>query len=182
MSAHSITIIDRITSFLQDIDLVVIYEVIQEKTFLPGLCIRNGALIIDREKLLYPGDILHEAGHLAVMPAIIRVKMNGDLPNDNINQGGELMAIAWSYAACIHLKIDPYIVFHAHGYKGGANNLVENFRAGRNIGLPLLQWNEMAYDDKKGKELGVKAFPHMHSWLCIKNKYEEVDLLTNGDI
>lgn len=173
MADYSITVIGQLVSFLQDIGLKVTHEVILHQTFLPGLFIRNGVLVIDKEKLLYAGDILHEAGHLAVMPPSIRDKMNGDLVNENIHQGGEMMAIAWSYAACIHLKIDPHVVFHQGGYKGEANDLVENFMAGRNIGLPLLQWNEMAFDDKKGKELGVSPFPYMINWVCLKDNYAE---------
>lgn len=34
-------------------------------TFLPGLRIQDGALHFDLSKLENPGDILHEAGHLA---------------------------------------------------------------------------------------------------------------------
>ena len=34
-----------------------------EAIFLPGLQLENGAIIIDPEKLFYPGDIIHEAGH-----------------------------------------------------------------------------------------------------------------------
>ncbi|MGB7019857.1 MAG: hypothetical protein WBD80_11725, partial [Xanthobacteraceae bacterium] len=37
-----------------------------EPTFLPGLDIRHGAILADEARLTYPGDILHEAGHIAV--------------------------------------------------------------------------------------------------------------------
>ena len=29
----------------------------------------QGSIVIDKDALLYPGDILHEAGHIAVVPA-----------------------------------------------------------------------------------------------------------------
>jgi len=169
--SHSKSQQSLLISFVQEIGLTVSFENIAHQTFLPGLCIRNGALIIDSEKLLYPGDILHEAGHLAVMPPDIRYAMNDDLPNTNMHQGGELMAIAWSYAACIHLQLDPHIVFHQDGYKGGGSDLVKNFKEGKYSGLPLLQWNGMAYDDKRAKELNAKPYPEMISWLCCKNNY-----------
>ncbi len=169
-------LINQLTSFLKEIGLEIMYEKIQQGTFLPGLCIQDGALIIDKEQLLYPGDILHEAGHLAVMPRAIRIAMNDNLGSNPIHQGGEMMAIAWSYAACIHLNIDPHIVFHEDGYKGGGHALVENFTERRFIGVPLLQWCGMAYDDKKAKEMNAKPYPHMISWLCHQNNYIEAEV------
>jgi hypothetical protein len=38
------------------------------------------------------------------------------------------------------LKLDPAVVFYAHGYRGGSDSIPENFREGRYIGLPFLQW------------------------------------------
>jgi hypothetical protein len=163
--------LNTIISFLESIGLQVLQEEIEGKTFLPGILIRNGALIVDSSKLLYPGDLLHEAGHLAVMPPRVREKMTGDLNMDPIHHGGELGAMAWSYAACIHLEIDPYIVFHEDGYKGESASLVENYRNGYEMGVPLLQWQEMTVGKKHASE---EAFPKMKSWLCMVDKYEQV--------
>lgn len=156
--------LSTITAFLEEIGLPVFWETIQEPTFLPGIYLRNGTVVIDKEKLLYPGDVLHEAGHLAVMPPRIRATMTGDLGMDPIHHGGELMAIPWSYAACLHLGMDPHIVFHEQGYKSGGKEIVQNFREGRYFGVPLLAWQEMTDE---------KAFPQMKSWLCTTDKYEE---------
>ncbi|GEO10038.1 hypothetical protein [Segetibacter aerophilus] len=118
--------------------------------------------------------MLHEAGHLAVMPPAIRNEMIDNLGNNPIHQGGEMMAIAWSYAACIHLDLDPHIVFHKDGYKGGGDTIVENFSNGNFMGVPLLQWCGMTYDEKRAREMNAKPYPHMISWLCLQNKYIEV--------
>lgn len=165
-------LIDKLTSFVTYIGLTVCFETIDADTFLPGILLRNGTLIIDKKKLKYPGDILHEAGHLAVMPPSIRCNMSDNLTDDSIHDGGELMAIAWSYAACIHLDIDPRIVFHDNGYKEGGRNIIENFSQGNYFGVPLLQWSEMTYDEVNAASKQEKAFPHMISWLCKINKYE----------
>ena len=154
----------KITTFLDEIGIPVFWETIQEQTFLPGILLRNGTIVIDKAKLLYPGDILHEAGHLAVMPPRIRTNMTADLGMNPIHQGGELMAIAWSYAACMHMGIDPHIVFHEQGYKGGGKEIVENFKERRFFGVSTLAWQEMTYE---------KTFPRMRSWLCQVDKYEE---------
>lgn len=138
---------------------------IEGTSFLPGLKLDNGTLIIDTEKLLYPGDILHEAGHLATASPEVRATMNDELPGCDLHQGGEMMAVAWSYAACIYMGISPEVVFHEHGYRGGSQNLLRNFAAGCYIALPMLEWTNMAYDKKKAAQLNVQPYPHMQKWL-----------------
>ena len=151
--------------FLREIGLKVSFADIPGKTFVPGILIRNGGLVIDPKRLRYPGDILHEAGHLATMPPAVRVNMNDDLGGDPIHQGGELMAIAWSYAVCLHLDIDPHIVFHEDGYKGGGANIVEDFAAGRYFGVPLLQWYGLTRDPANKENSQLPVFPEMLCWL-----------------
>lgn len=161
-------ILNQILSFLNTIDLQYHLEPLHEVTFLPGLKLRNGTLLIDIDKLLYPGDVLHEAGHLACVPYQVRQTMSGDLEDIDVHRGGEMMAIAWSYAAAVYLQIDPAIVFHENGYKGGAQNLLDDFENGYYIGLPLLQWSGMTYDQPTGEKMGLPCFPHMISWVCDK--------------
>lgn len=165
-------ILNKILLFLQKIGLKYDLESIEHDTFLPGLKLRNGTLVIDTKLLLYPGDVLHEAGHLACMPLNIRQTMSDNLQDCDMHRGGEMMAIAWSYAACVFLKIDPEIVFHQHGYKGGGQNLIQNFNAGNNIGLPLLQWSGMSYDVLTAESLGQQPFPHMISWICTRQTFD----------
>lgn len=51
-----------------------------------------------------------------------------------VGDPGEGMAVlAWSYAATVHLNLPPQVVFHANGYRGQANSLIEEFQAGRCI-------------------------------------------------
>jgi hypothetical protein len=105
-----------LTGFVRDIGIEVRDANLPEPTFLPGLDIRFGALLVDEERLLYPGDVLHEAGHIAVASPEERsretLKPRG---------GDEIAAIAWSYAAARRLEIDPAIVFHEAGYRGSAS-------------------------------------------------------------
>ncbi|MBS1855288.1 MAG: hypothetical protein JST11_07980 [Acidobacteria bacterium] len=142
----------RIAAFLESIGLPVRAAAVPERTFLPGLHIAGGTLLVDESHLIYPGDILHEAGHLAVMTPAQRASLEGDVGD---NGGEEMAAIAWSYAAAVHLGIPPEVVFHEAGYRGGAANLIENFAQGRSIGLPYLKWIGLAGDD----------YPSMRRWL-----------------
>jgi hypothetical protein len=75
------------------------------------------------------------------------------------------MAIAWSYAAGLHLQLAPNVIFHPGGYAGGSQSLIENLAAGRYLAVPMLQWLGMACDEKRAKETGVAPYPKMISWL-----------------
>lgn len=158
--------ISPILSFLDRIGLLYKLEEIEGQTFLPGLKLSKGTLIIDINKLLYPGDILHEAGHLACMPPAIRQEMSDDLMASDLHQGGEIMAISWSYAACIHLHIDPIVVFHNDGYSAGGKAIIESFKQEIPMGIPLLQWCGMTFDKIQAEKHQTQPFPHMQRWLC----------------
>ena len=111
MFANPLT--ERLAAFVCGIGIAVRAGSLPAKTFLPGLEIRDGAIVVDEERLTNPGDILHEAGHLAVADPTER-----NAPALSPSGGDELTAIAWSYAALSHLELDPAVVFHADGYKG----------------------------------------------------------------
>jgi hypothetical protein len=151
---------ERLVAFVRGIGIEVRAATLPDKTFLPGLDVRHGAILVDEARLAYPGDILHEAGHLAVTDPAER-----HAPKLSPDGGDELTSIAWSYAALRHLKLDPAIVFHDRGYKGGAAALIENFTAGNYIGLPLLQFYGMAVEPKGAAASGVEPYPHMLRWL-----------------
>lgn len=156
----------KITTFLNEVGINVHYKQIDYKTFLPGISIENGAIVIDKEKLKYPGDILHEAGHIAVVPTIDRLSLNEhNIATRTMREAEEMMAIAWSYAVCVHLQIDPSFVFHDNGYKGGGSDIAENFKAGRYFGVPMLQWTGMALEKDSIENAGLPIYPKMLHWL-----------------
>ena len=95
----------------------------------------------------------------------IRANMSDNLEDNDMNRGGEMMAIAWSYAAGVHLGIDLGIIFHEDGYRGGGKNIIQNFAKGNFIGVPLLQWAGMTCDVKRAAELNLLPYPVMKRWL-----------------
>jgi hypothetical protein len=99
------------------------------------------------------------------MPPGIRESMSDNLEDNDLNRGGELMTLAWSYAACVHLGIDPQVVFHPDGYKGGSESIIQNYKDGNYLALPLLQWAGMAYDEQRAKEFNALPYPKMICWL-----------------
>ncbi len=154
-----------ILAFLERIGLTVRREPITGKTFMPGVTIRDGAMVVDDEQLLYPGDLLHEAGHLAVMSPDERAACQGNATGD------EMAAIAWSYAAALEIGLDPLVVFHAEGYRSGGASIVENFSKGRYFGVPLLQWYELTRERPVPPESLVETavYPRMTGWLRISD-------------
>ncbi|MEO6673936.1 MAG: hypothetical protein ABIN93_10950 [Ginsengibacter sp.] len=155
---------EKVLQFIREIGIETDFRTLpEEECFLPGLLIQQGRIIIDKDKLSYAGDILHEAAHIAVTPADERPLLDGPVIGSRKDAGAEeMMAIAWSYAACIYLHIDPVFVFHEQGYKGGGASIVENFRQGRYIGVPVLQWLGMTNTVTAENKL---VYPVMIKWM-----------------
>jgi hypothetical protein len=156
-------VLDDIVRFLESIGIPVRFAEIGHPTFLPGIEIQRGRLTVDRARLLHPGDLLHEAGHLALMDSARRAQTTGDTGDDG---GQELGAIAWSYAAALHIGLEPRVVFHDDGYKGSAAVIAENFAAGHYIGVPMLLWKGLALETRIARERGLPGYPQMLRWLC----------------
>lgn len=156
---------DQIISFIQDIGLTVRFEPVPEDTFLPGILIKDGIILVDREQLKYPGDLLHEAGHLAVIPASRRHETGAYV---GYNPAEEMAAIAWSWAALKHLNLAPEIVFHPDGYKGASQSIIDNFSQQRYFGTPILSWLGMTYCafSSMGSGRMEAVFPQMRKWLA----------------
>jgi hypothetical protein len=152
----------KMAGFLLSIGLATAPAVLDASGFLKGLMINHGVLLIDEVRLTYPGDLLHEAGHLAVIPGETRKRLHG---NVGVDPGEEMAAIAWSYAAALHLEIDPAVVFHSGGYRGGSQAILENFSQGRYVGVPLLDWLGLTAGKKNAERLHVPPYPHMLKWL-----------------
>jgi hypothetical protein len=151
----------RIITFLGEIGIPVVIEALDEDTLLPAMTVRYGALVVDPNRLAWPGDLLHEAGHIAVTHPAVRASLS-EVPSDAAE---EMAAIAWSYAAAVEIGIDPRIVFHDEGYRGGGGYLAEGFADGGAPGVPLLQWFGMTIGKRDADKQGVTPFPHMLRWV-----------------
>ena len=150
-----------ILDWLEQIGVTVRLAPLGANTFLPGVTMEAGGLIVDPERLLYPGDLLHEAGHLAIMSPVQRASAGANAGSD---MGDEIAAQTWSYAAAVHLGLPPEIVFHATGYKGAAETLIQIYREGK-AGVPLLQWMGLTLDPTQAAERSIPPYPHMICWL-----------------
>jgi hypothetical protein len=157
---------DKAVAFIRSIGITVEFRTIDTECFLPGLSVNSGVIIVDLDKLKYPGDILHEAGHIAVVPAEERTTLNSStLETRTDNAAEEMMTIAWSYAVCLHLDIDPGFVFHPHGYKGAGPHIAGEFANGRYFGVPMLQYVGMTIQGTKNNKDGQVVYPQMIKWV-----------------
>jgi hypothetical protein len=157
-------VVGKILSFFARIGLPAERGEVGPDSFLPGLTIRSGVLVVDEALLAYPGDLLHEAGHLATMEPAARRSCSGDVGDD---AGFEMGAIAWSYAAAIELGLPLETVFHAAGYKSGGASIVDNFSKGHYFGVPILQWLGMT-TERTGRtppDAVGPFYPVMQKWL-----------------
>ena len=157
----------RIVTFLEEVGIPVKTDSVPEGSFLPAITIRNGAVVYDPARLEWPGDLLHEAGHIAVTAPEER-SMLSEIRSDPAE---EMSAIGWSYAAALAIGLDPTVVFHENGYLGGSTSLLENFAEGRFLAVPMLQYYGMTLEQRPAAERGERPYPHMVSWLRLRGRF-----------
>lgn len=163
---HGEEALAKILTFLKKIDIPVIERSLSDTTFLPGLDLGPGCIYVDYLKLKYPGDMLHEAGHLAVTPGTQRRAIGSpELEQPWPPKGEEIGTVLWTYAASLEIGLPLNVVFHPDGYKNDSAWLIETFESGAYIGLPFLEWAGLCYGPQRAQDLGTSAFPAMIKWV-----------------
>jgi hypothetical protein len=158
--------LDRILAFLDEIRLPVAEGPVPQNSFLPGVRIAGGIVVYDRAALRWPGDLLHEAGHIAVTPSRLRAALNDGLgPMPSIEHAGEAEATAWAFAAVAHLCLHPSVLFHEGGYGGHSEGLIRAFEHGVYPGAHGLAQAGMTAIGEQARRAGVAPYPQMLHWL-----------------
>lgn len=156
----------RIIGFLRGIGLAVEEAEVPEGSFLPGVRIAQGRLRVDLARLRWPGDLLHEAGHLAVVPAALRPAMDDALQElPAVLHGGEIEATAWAWAAMCHLGLPSAVLFHDGGYHGRAAGLRTTFELGVFLGASGLAAAGLTVLPAQVSPGGPAPYPNMLAWL-----------------
>jgi hypothetical protein len=177
-------VLGRVVAFLQSLGFVMIEgEPCQNpdgREFLPGVSIQPGMTIVYTvSRLESVGDLLHDAGHVAVTPSLFRSQLSYDLSiletladeymaahpflvdgqEDPVMRGllqaGEQEAQAWSYAAAVAAGIDPGLVMYADSAERSHSGLV-GLRLGQHAGIHGLAAGGMTT---------CRVFPRMLRWL-----------------
>lgn len=140
-----------IARFLEGIGIETRVGALPDGILMPNMDVAAGVIVVDPQRPGWPGDLLHEAGHLAVNEESER--QSDELVSD---PGREMAAIAWSVAAARACGVPLATLFHPEGYKGGSDSLIVAFDEGRGFGVPLLAWYGMTTE---------ASFPAMSRWL-----------------
>jgi hypothetical protein len=161
---------DRVIDFLREIGIEVEpAQLAASDCFLPGIRLDRGRLLYDDAALAWPGDLLHEAGHVAVAPPQVRGLLSGAAELPGVDMGRlEHAAVAWSYAAALAIGIDPALVFHEGGYRGRSPGILRTFTLGVYPGANLLEDAGMTATGPRAEALGTAPYPHMIEWLRAK--------------
>ncbi|HKO54780.1 MAG TPA: hypothetical protein VJ276_02810 [Thermoanaerobaculia bacterium] len=145
--------LEQVAAFLRSIGIEVHARRIDHETLVPGVDIFAGGLIYDEPRLASPADLLHEGAHIALTPPALRAALNGTIES---SPAEEVSAIAWTWAAAMHLGLDPARVFHTEVVSGNGPTLLENFATGHYVGVPMLQrWGLT----------GAGEYPRMRRWV-----------------
>jgi hypothetical protein len=127
------------------------------QSFLLGLGIRSGVTAVIPARGIYPGDMLHEAGHLAVTTLEERAtKILTPTPTD------EMAAIAWSYTAAINIGLATTNLFH-DAYRRARKSLAENFSHDHCFGT-IPAFYGMTIEPRCASFEGPPPYPHMLRW------------------
>lgn len=146
--------------FLTGIGIAVREGEVPADSFLPGLRLVAGALVVDRAALRWPGDLLHEAGHIATTPAALRAQLDDQLADDPaIAHRGEAEATAWAWAALTQLGLPAQLLFHEGGYHGHSAGLALTYAMGVYPGAAGLASAGMATLG------GAEGYPRLRRWL-----------------
>lgn len=151
-----------IVTAIETVGIPVRWEPVGDDAKLPGIHIGRGGLSVDADRLRYAGDVLHEAGHLAVLAPEDRAAVTGTLRADGAE---ETAALAWSYAMAGRFGLPLEVVFH-NGFKAGGAWLRETFAAGHVLGQPMLQyWGMTRLDPDDPDRAHLPLYPEMGCWL-----------------
>lgn len=126
---------DRVLGFLHSVGLhieVVGYD--HPAAFTRGVWIDQGRLVINRLVATW-GDVLHEAGHLALVPAMFHSLIEpGSLPGDRLSRAIE--AYLESHGLIVDLTGAEDRISRALLQMGDCEATAWSFAAAREIGLP----------------------------------------------
>jgi hypothetical protein len=93
-----------------------------------GISLYEGALAVNPD-IAHPGDLLHEAGHIAIMPLDLRPLMSNDLDDceafveamekdDRLIYASDSAATGWAILACIAIRFEISTAF-VNGFNPG---------------------------------------------------------------
>lgn len=108
-----------ILDFIESVGIAVEFRANDGPSLLDGIAVRRGSQCLDPAIPANLGDLLHEAGQIAVTAPELRPSL-GEIAADS---GEEMAAIAWSVAAARACSVPLDVLLHPVGYRDGAAEL-----------------------------------------------------------
>lgn len=171
-------------SFVNEIGLVARYGEVPKGSFLRGVLIQNGELIVS--PLARPADLLHEAAHLALLPAQFRPRANDNLegviawmfeettdcdPCSELSiavmQSGDCEATAWAWAAGKAIGLNPDEIIHGGSYDGTGASIRHMLASNAYVGINGLAAANFCVvkSASLAKARGLPIFPELARWV-----------------
>lgn len=165
------------------------------KGFIAGVKIVFGCLEVDPKARV--SNVLHEAGHLAVLPgrfrrqanididAVIEVMVDSvDFSNPDVGearaamQAGDTEATAWAWAAGMAIGLRPEKVIHSTEYDGTGAEVRISLQTGSYIGISGLAAAGFCVTRLRLEAVyGLPSYPRLGMWLQ-KNFVESADVIS----
>lgn len=177
--------LDRTVAFLKEIGLpVTVDATLRGEAFFERVQIEAGSLRVHPEALV--SDVLHEAGHLAVVPARWRHLIDGnvdegiqrmfeeadrlDLPPDGpesraLLQAGEAEATAWAWAAGKHLGFPDDTIIRDSDYSNEGPWIRRGLALDEYLGINGLCYAGFCGRGLLGRRKKLPIYPNLAFWL-----------------
>lgn len=173
--------IQKAVNFLNGIGIKTVRGNVPNNSFIPGIKIWRGSLFYNHR--VKAADLLHEAGHIAVVPSKYRIFCTGDMDKSyqriwkaaakngdtdpmnpicqQIIQASECEAIAWSWAAGTKARISArQIIPDDLRYFGGEGAEIRQHLAAKcHFGINGLR--------AAGMLESVKTYPQLARWVQL---------------
>lgn len=167
--------------FLNDIGIPTVTTASVGKSFLTGVAVRNGTLAVSAAASM--DSLLHEAGHLAIVPERFRPWMDGDVshgqrrmldaimdlePDSPLVRAalhtGDPEATAWAWAAGVHLGLPPEIVVRDRSYEGQGAGVRLALKNGTYLGIHGLCHAGLCVRGMTARLRGEAPYPTLRAW------------------
>ncbi len=180
--------LSSVLRFLSDIGLPF-KEVSGVQGFLgAGVCIDCGCLLVDK-LTARPSAVLHEAAHVAIVPARYRRLMRGSLfesfrimakdwammglaPDHPFSramiQASDPEATAWSWAAGVHIGLDPREIIEDADYAGEGESMRWSLHSNSYVGIQGLKhagFCEVCPNPYRPGHAEQTVYPRLRVWL-----------------
>lgn len=173
-------LVARVLGFLKGIGIPCRYGNVG-RSFINNVFIKDGGLVINSKSVV--ADILHEAGHIAIIPSNLRHHAKGDLEalelevskaldaitydqwaNDDpaakaLLQLSDTEATAWAWAAGKHLDIPEPLIIEDEHYDGNGASMRIMLGVGQYLGI-----NGMVASRMLSK---ISDYPILQRWTQI---------------